>query len=122
MPRSAFFVSRVSATSTSTRIVSPSSTGATTFSSPPSHAMPVLWMRPVCMTSPSDSAKVSARGATAEHRLALDELHVQEQRLGEAAGVDEVHDVGLRHRARQRPVHVAHLVPLEIDSLLLHVS
>src|SRR6266436_3031011 len=63
MPRSALLVSRLSTISTSTRMVSPSSTGATTLSSPPSQAMPVPWMRPVCMMSPSESEKVSAPGA-----------------------------------------------------------
>src|SRR5439155_546485 len=44
MPRSGFFVSRLSATSTSTVSVSPSRTGAVTRSSPPRYAMPVPWM------------------------------------------------------------------------------
>src|SRR6185369_8655519 len=59
-------------------------------------------------------------GAAAEDRLALDVLHVQEERLGEAALVDEVHDVGLRHRAGQCAIDVAHLVLLEGDSLSVH--
>src|SRR5438105_13009014 len=63
MPRSVFFVSRLSITSISTRIVSPSSTGATIRSSPPRYAMPVPWISPVCMMSPSDSENVSAPGA-----------------------------------------------------------
>ncbi|OLB11939.1 MAG: hypothetical protein AUH18_05180 [Candidatus Rokubacteria bacterium 13_2_20CM_69_10] len=63
MPRSGFLVSRLSITSTSTLTVSPSRTGATTRISPPSQAMPVPWMRPVCMIRPSDSAKVNAPGA-----------------------------------------------------------
>src|SRR5688500_3320554 len=63
MPRSDFFVSRLSATSISTRTVSPSSTGAITRISSPRYAMPVPWMRPVCMTRPSESANVRAPGA-----------------------------------------------------------
>src|SRR6266571_7618193 len=63
MPRSGFFVSRLSTTSISTRSVSPSRTGAITRISPPRYAMPVPWMRPVCMMSPSASAKVRAPGA-----------------------------------------------------------
>src|SRR6266851_513556 len=38
-------------------------TGATIRSSPPRYAMPVPWISPVCMMSPSDSENVSAPGA-----------------------------------------------------------
>src|SRR3990172_4395410 len=63
MPRSGFFVSRLSATSTSPRMVSPARTGATMRISPPRYAIPVPWSRPVCMISPSDRANVRAPGA-----------------------------------------------------------
>src|SRR4030095_7297341 len=63
MPPSVFLVSRLSVTSTPTRMVSPSSTGATIFIVPPRKAIPVPWMSPVCMIRPSLRAKVSAPGA-----------------------------------------------------------
>src|SRR5262245_1495464 len=44
-------------------MVSPWRTGATIRNSPPRKAIPVPWMRPVCMMRPSERAKVSAPGA-----------------------------------------------------------
>src|SRR6185295_4850509 len=64
----------------------------------------------------------AGRGSAAEDGLALDVLHVHEQRLGEAAQVHEVDDVGLGDRAGQRAVHVADLVLLEGRSLTSHVG
>src|SRR5581483_1715070 len=72
MHRSGFLVSRLSVMVTLTRSVSPSSTGATIRISPPRYDMPVPWMRPVCMMSPSESAKVMAPGAA--RRLNTDSL------------------------------------------------
>jgi hypothetical protein len=63
IPRSGFFVSRFSVMTTRTRSVSPTSTGATILISLPRYDMPVPWMRPVCMTSPSERQKVKAPGA-----------------------------------------------------------
>src|SRR5919108_4903889 len=59
-------------------------------------------------------------GAPCEHRLALDVLHVDEQRLDEAAEVDEVDDVGLRDGARERAVHGAYLVAVVVDPIASH--
>src|SRR4030095_11673374 len=63
MPRSDFFVSRLSVMVTFTLRVSPWRTGATMRISLPRYDMPVPWMSPVCMIRPSERQNVMAPGA-----------------------------------------------------------
>src|SRR2546422_8349608 len=60
------------------------------------------------------------RRAPREERLARDVLHVHEERLVEAAEVDERDDVGLRHRTAERTERRANRVLLEVQALDSH--
>src|SRR5438094_151348 len=64
----------------------------------------------------------SRRGPPAEDGFLLNELHVHEERLGEATLVHEVDDVGLGHRAAQRVIPRPDGVLLERQSASQHVA
>src|SRR2546427_7809889 len=59
-------------------------------------------------------------GPPREDGLPLDVLHVDEERLDEAAQIDEAHDVRLGHGARERAMDGAHLVGVVVETLRSH--
>mgnify|MGYP003693833219 CR=1 FL=1 len=87
IPRSVFFVSRLSLTSTSTRIVSPFEHRRYDLhgAAEERHAGAVDEPGLHDQAFAEREGQGAGRGPAAEDRLALDVLHVHEQRLGEAA-------------------------------------